>query len=629
MSCRPTYFGVGWQRASPSRFWGLWTRPRDSTWLCFFPMLKTTFKLLEEMWLRPYGMPLRFVCDPDTRFRGMFEKRLQASGCLVEHCPPEAHYVIGMVERRNAILRVTIERLIDQFAVVEIADVPSILIAACHATNQMAYTRGRSAYQAVFGRVPRLSNDLLTDGTTLTSSTQAFDDPSSALRAELVRGEALKCLIDLNAQQQFRRAFMRKTRITKVPDLQPGQRCAVWRWSKRGIRKRGAWLTARFLSWGPSHEGKQAWVRLGASTTLVRSEQLRAAHGFEDWSPDEADIRALKDASRDFQQHLLEDGREAPPEGDEPDQAEADQKDLLPDAFDGQPPPTPSMMVPATPIPSIKPSIELPHGPTLTTVQNQLDIQVSSPTYHQTINQYAQIGPQRPRQHTRSKPYEPALKLSGHHERDDPEGQPRIGSLIPNTGAVADHEAATPTFGDKFHRTDQEETILDLTSKHEPAASSFRRPSAPSAGAVQTADRELPQSEGQYRSLGNAEEARREAGTPELPATSEETQPISGEIEPLPQLPQKRAFDAMINFVAEEDGEISRADPRWGGVPPQCLGAPSRLFFNAYASTSIRAEDVSGVDKEAYDSDTSAESSDEIVPSESGHQLAINWARED
>ncbi|CAK9023753.1 Copia protein, partial [Durusdinium trenchii] len=195
----------------------------------------TAFQVLSDIWLRPFGLPLRFVCDPDHTFRGQFEQRLMAMGVMVEHCPPEAHYIIGMVERRNAILRLTLEKVIDQLGVVSLDQVPTVLTQACHSINSLPFTRGRSGYQAVFGRTPRLPDDVLTDTQVLSTSTQPFRDVDNpGLRAELVRSEAMKALIDLNAQQQFRRALLRKTRNVKVPELLPGQRCAVWRWTKKG-----------------------------------------------------------------------------------------------------------------------------------------------------------------------------------------------------------------------------------------------------------------------------------------------------------------------------------------------------------------------------------------------------------
>ena len=38
---------------------------------------------------------------------------MQSLGRVVQHCAPEAHYLIGSVERRNAILAILLEEVID------------------------------------------------------------------------------------------------------------------------------------------------------------------------------------------------------------------------------------------------------------------------------------------------------------------------------------------------------------------------------------------------------------------------------------------------------------------------------------------------------------------------------------
>ena len=120
----------------------------------------TMFESFEQMWLKPFGLPLKIVCDPDTSFKGDFQHRLQALGVNVEHCPPEAHYVIGAVERRNAIFRLIFEKLVDQFGAQEMEQCPTLIMATCHALNSGIRTHGRSAYQAVFGREPRLPDSI-------------------------------------------------------------------------------------------------------------------------------------------------------------------------------------------------------------------------------------------------------------------------------------------------------------------------------------------------------------------------------------------------------------------------------------------------------------------------------------
>ena len=118
---------------------------------------ETTFAAIERIWLRPYGLPVLFRCDPDTRFQGYCKDRLEALGIEVEFCPPEAHWTIATIERRNAVLRTILERMVDSNAATTPEEVEDILSATLHALNSSAMTKGRSAYQAVFGRVPRLA----------------------------------------------------------------------------------------------------------------------------------------------------------------------------------------------------------------------------------------------------------------------------------------------------------------------------------------------------------------------------------------------------------------------------------------------------------------------------------------
>ena len=253
------------------------------------------FELLNSTWLKPLGLPWSITCDPDTSFQGDFQNTLQKLGVLVDYCPAEGHWVIGSVERRNAILRSVMERLIDQWGAATPEEVDQLLAPALHAVNSFVFNHGRSAFQAVFGRIPRLPGGVLSDQTALASSAPTLEDNYMA-KGEIIRSEALKCLLDLNVSQHLRRAMLRKTVKTRVPELLPGQPCAYWRWNKKGAKKRGAWTIARFLSWDPSSPGKMAWLRTGTTTVLV-AVQLRAAFGFESWSPSEEDVKAIKDAS--------------------------------------------------------------------------------------------------------------------------------------------------------------------------------------------------------------------------------------------------------------------------------------------------------------------------------------------
>jgi hypothetical protein len=77
--------------------------------------------------------------------------------------------------------------------------------------------------------------------------------------------------------------------------------------AEKGGEEAGILDYSRVLSWDPSAPQRLAWVRGGNGTTLVSVEQLRAATGFESWSPSEEDIKALKEAQVDFEEHLTKD----------------------------------------------------------------------------------------------------------------------------------------------------------------------------------------------------------------------------------------------------------------------------------------------------------------------------------
>ena len=66
----------------------------------------------------PYGYPLVCEVDADGAFEGEFRLKLEEAGVHLVVIPPEAHWRIGTVERKNAVLRTVVEKLLDENAVV-------------------------------------------------------------------------------------------------------------------------------------------------------------------------------------------------------------------------------------------------------------------------------------------------------------------------------------------------------------------------------------------------------------------------------------------------------------------------------------------------------------------------------
>ena len=595
------------------------------------------FEAFEKIWLRPYGIPIHISCDPDTSFRGKFQARVQALGCMLEHCPAEAHYIIGMIERRNALLRTILEKLIDQFPATTIDECSTLLAAACHATNPSVHTHGRSAYQAVFGRQPRLINSNFNDPMVLATSGPMADlnnDNSAAYKAEFVRCEALKTLHQLDCSQHLRRALLRKTRVTKIAALNPGQPCAFWRWTKRGSKKRGSWVLGRFLSWDPSHVGKQAWIRSGATTTLVTSEQLRAAFGYEDWVPSKEDIDALKDAASKLDLLLDDRGSGAP------DHLAIEDEDIEPldeqSQLQGMPPLTPAMTAPATPAsvqpqPSLSPQLQDPQQPDTSlpasvpqqpsllpqitqTQASTVNINIDSPTnvsnqLIQQQQQYHRYGnvPQQTTRRTRSRT-PTSKRIGGHRAEQQPHQQAELPAVSQHVQQQSDGQQGPI------------EDMINMINEQTPS----------SASAVsQTVSQQVPiLANPQAEQQQAAQQQQTGDTTPLLPFDPDTAVPTTPQqtavsvssgsahsaanlqtdeymqAEPQPQLPQKRTFDRLFTLAINEQGQISRTHTYWDGSPFIGYGPSRNRCHEAYLTTDSRKQDTQQYGKDPNESDT-------------------------
>lgn len=360
-------------------------------------------------WLMPYGYPLVCEVDADGAFEGDFRLRMEEAGVHLVVIPPEAHWRIGTIERKNAVLRSIIERLLDENAVVSGDGLDWVLIAAVQAANSTTGSKGRSPYQAVFGRLPRFPGDLFGDD-------RALAVADNQMLAEELRCQALRVIDEMRASQVIRRALLRKTKPNKdeSKNILPGSLAAYWRWTKRSSgKKRGGYVLGRLLL--HDADGKSAWMQAGSTTVQVTYEQLRPAFGLETWTPSFTDIRALRDCEKTLATGMWEDHRGPGPPDDEPLEPEItapvqpEDVAMVPDEpapLLGEPPisPYPS---PSTPLPPPDNTQQLPQA---LEHPQQPEYYHFSPTYQhnvrQDFHQHISIGDGRERkQHHTSHPY--------------------------------------------------------------------------------------------------------------------------------------------------------------------------------------------------------------------------------
>ena len=274
---------------------------------------KTIIEAFRTTWVRPFGFPHKITLDQDGAFMGDFWTYLIDNSTEVDYIPPEAHHRLGKAERCNAVYREVLNRVVDSMAAATREDLEKAVDATTHAINTMPRTRGLSAYAIVFGRIPRVPGELLTDDASLAAHIPLEEHNRHTI---VYRAEAQKAAAQVNVDQHVRRALLRKTARMRVDDITPGAKCAVWRSQLRGKgpRKRGGYIIGRLVTF----DGHCTWVQLGTQTVKVDRNQLRPAYGFEAWSPTDEDIRALKDAERNFLSGQVEDYQNEGPPEDEP-----------------------------------------------------------------------------------------------------------------------------------------------------------------------------------------------------------------------------------------------------------------------------------------------------------------------
>eukprot|EP00435_Cladocopium_sp_Y103_P069341 s209_g33.t1 len=536
----------------------------------------TTFETFEQMWLKPYGLPLRVICDPDTSFRGEFQLRLQALGVNLEHCPPEAHYVIGAVERRNAVFRLILEKMIDQFGVQQVDQCPTLIMATCHALNSGIRAHGRSAYQAARS----LAKDESNKGSRLA--------PWPEMR-----------LLEMAEERTKEERFM------------------------------GHWallVMGSFSCWQASVDQDRLY------NTLVTAEQLRAAFGFEQWSPDEQDVQALKDASTSFHKQIMDE------RGPQPSEQELHPlpEDLEISALDDPYPMTPAMMVPATPEPEAvqQPQLDdLPPEATAvqlpTNIQQQFDqqtlqqsIHIHSPTNIQHVEQHYRFGAvSQPRAPARARSRTPSHRGHALSEQHQQKAQtPRQDQHDPTT--QSQHGSAQQS--------------LEQQAQHSAVQQQPLTPAASASMQAQSHHGILPPTTTTQVEQQQAQASTQQQGIPFHDDTSlgiqqpfidptevitiqdDEPQPPP---EKMPRLHETLMIQlSNVTMYVDCDGNIKHLRRPQDPATWQCFGSKSTRCYQAYLMSDARKKDVQESGKEPEDPDTSDDSDESEAETSPDHK---------
>lgn len=282
--------------------------------------MSKAMKTFERIWVNMHGPPLSLSAD--VEFLNKFSKELRYFGIEFNPTPARRHNKLGVVERKNAVLRVLIQRL---------------LLDSSHASS----TRGVTVdHVEILSRATYLSNILL--GGKLLSSFELARGFTPQI-AGLPKTKLSEEIIESHREQVARRALhiLRKSHppaVTGAKDFEKGERVYFFR---RGP-KFGTWHTAfvretneqfLLLSSSPDHRGKPIRCAYEDVRSVPKSTLLQALDEYEFLFPrSEALVPGLEELVEPL------DLPEPPPLFENP----ADTPVQLPDGTPPQSPPSPS-----------------------------------------------------------------------------------------------------------------------------------------------------------------------------------------------------------------------------------------------------------------------------------------------
>ena len=284
------------------------------------------YAAFQGMWLIPYGLPLEALVDEDGCFQGEFLDNLQMLGVAVRYVPPGGHHQLGQRESNNYFWRCMLHRVIDARAIFETKDLDLAILSCDNAKNTMLKRCGRSPYQAVMGRAPRLPSELLSDESNVYTYQNVRTSAEGLQLADYYRLDALRAFID-EEQHGALATGMRAKTVARKEGFEVGSKVAYWR--EQGPKRpngkrarRAGYLIGTFAGYEmdparPEVQGNNCWVMTPHGLKKVTREQLRHAHGFEQWEPDRDDIKGLAQFEHLRRHQVYEDAREAGPRSDE------------------------------------------------------------------------------------------------------------------------------------------------------------------------------------------------------------------------------------------------------------------------------------------------------------------------
>ncbi len=239
-------------------------------------LLKGVFR---DSWLTWAGPPIHLITDPSKpNLSQELQQFCENNGIHMSHIAADAHWQLGKTERHGQWFEQIFERIIDEVRPTTAEEFVDCVIQAQVAKNSLISVSGASPYQLIFGKNPRVPQDLLQEDPHLVASEAVMVD-SVFERSQLIRSAARKAVLEAQDDRALRQALRARPRPHR--DFQSGDWVYYWRsqkWVEGTLIRGGRWHGAALIL---GKIGRNFVVAHRRSILRCAPEQLRLASSEE------------------------------------------------------------------------------------------------------------------------------------------------------------------------------------------------------------------------------------------------------------------------------------------------------------------------------------------------------------
>eukprot|EP00435_Cladocopium_sp_Y103_P016924 s2219_g4.t1 len=187
-------------------------------------------ELFQEKWVSWAGRPVEILLDPaQTNMSEAFTGAQEMAGVRVLSIAAEAHNQLGKVEKHGHLFETVLQKVLDSIQPTSKEEYHQCIRATANSKNEGLNHQGLSPCQHVFGRNPRVPEDLVQDQPCVVAATAPLHSELHA-RSQAIRTAARISLAQAHDSKALRVALNARPRAER--DFLPGDFVAYWRTQK-------------------------------------------------------------------------------------------------------------------------------------------------------------------------------------------------------------------------------------------------------------------------------------------------------------------------------------------------------------------------------------------------------------